>query len=89
MNQKKSTQLHPPTRHFSIRVLLSPTPRGARLARLARLLVTEWLRTWDLPHRQSPAPDAESGRGLRLVEAFADRWGVTSAPSLAKSWGPS
>ncbi|NGO49507.1 ATP-binding protein, partial [Streptomyces ureilyticus] len=35
-------------RHFS--ALLSPTPRGARLARLARLLATEWLRTWDLPY---------------------------------------
>ena len=44
MNQENSTQLHAPTRHFD--VLLSPTPRGARLA---RLLATEWLRTWDLP----------------------------------------
>ncbi|ANB07997.1 hypothetical protein SAM40697_4039 [Streptomyces ambofaciens] len=30
-----------------------------------------------LPHPQAPAPDAESGRGLLLVEALADRWGVT------------
>jgi anti-sigma regulatory factor (Ser/Thr protein kinase) len=30
-----------------------------------------------LPCPQEPAPDAESGRGLLLVEALADRWGVT------------
>ncbi|MGP9019199.1 ATP-binding protein [Streptomyces sp. BR1] len=44
MNQE-STQLPAPARHFS--VLLSPTPRGARLA---RLLAAEWLRTWELPY---------------------------------------
>ena len=31
-----------------------------------------------LPQLQEPAPEAESGRGLLLVEALADRWGVTS-----------
>lgn len=30
-----------------------------------------------LPQLQPPSPDAESGRGLLLVEALADRWGVT------------
>ncbi|MET8247850.1 ATP-binding protein [Streptomyces sp. NPDC005202] len=133
MNQQKSTQLHPLNRHFS--VLLSPTPRGARLA---RLLATEWLRTWDLPcrvteaaehlvaelaanaathgrlpgrcfrlallarseslrievtdtrgddlpRRRPPGPDAESGRGLLLVEALADRWGVAFGPVPRKT----
>ncbi|WP_055528024.1 ATP-binding protein [Streptomyces graminilatus] len=110
-------------RNFSVR--LSPTPRGARLA---RLLTAEQLLSWGLPvdparqivaelaanavtHgrvpgrdfrltayvigttlrievtdtcgdrpplAQAPAEDAESGRGLALVEALADRWG----------WGP-
>ncbi|MER5517611.1 ATP-binding protein [Streptomyces sp. NPDC002763] len=106
-------------------VLLSPTPRGARLA---RLLATEQLRAWGLPldpaalivaelannaathgrvpgrnfrlllyvvgdtlrievtdtrgdrlpHPQAPTiPTAEAGRGLLLVDALADRWGVT------------
>ncbi|UUU37019.1 ATP-binding protein [Streptomyces sp. CA-210063] len=114
-------ELHSPVRNFSVR--LSPTPRGARLA---RLLATEQLRTWGLPSdpaehivaelaanaathgrirgrdfdltmyvigdtlrievtdtraerlpcTQHPAPDAESGRGLLLVEALADRWGT-------------
>ncbi|AXL90779.1 hypothetical protein C4J65_22645 [Streptomyces sp. CB09001] len=108
-------------RNFS--VLLSSTPRGARLA---RLLAVDTLRSWGLPYERAshvvaelaanaathgrlpgrsfrltlyvigatvrvevtdtcgermPAPqepdgDAESGRGLLLVEALADRWGV-------------
>ncbi|MET9426799.1 ATP-binding protein [Streptomyces sp. NPDC003036] len=41
----KTTELAPATRHFSIQ--LSPTPRGARLA---RLLATERLHAWDLPY---------------------------------------
>ncbi|MEY7978406.1 ATP-binding protein [Streptomyces pilosus] len=104
-------------------MLLSSTPRGARLA---RLLAVDTLRSWGLPHErashviaelaanaathgripgrsfrltlyvvgttlrievtdtrgdrvpeaQVPDPEAESGRGLVLVEALADRWGV-------------
>ncbi|MFK4099855.1 ATP-binding protein [Streptomyces sp. NPDC019531] len=116
MNQETAT-----IRNFSVQ--LSPTPRGARLA---RLLTGEQLRDWGLPldpaehivaelaanaatHGRVPgrdflltlyvvggtlrievtdtrgdrlpnvrllAPDAESGRGLALVDALADRWGV-------------
>ena len=126
MNQETAApeaQLGYAFRNFSVR--LSPTPRGARLA---RLLVAEQLCSWglsvdparqivaelganavthgrvpgrdfrvtvyvigttlrievtdtceDLPPRlQHPSEDAESGRGLALVEALADRWG----------WGP-
>lgn len=115
-------QLDDSIRNFSLR--LSPTPRGARLA---RLLAAEQLRGWGIPldparqivaelaanaavHGRVPgrdfrltlyvvantlrievtdthgdrlpclgeaARDAESGRGLFLVEALADRWGVT------------
>ncbi|MFD3825466.1 ATP-binding protein [Streptomyces sp. QTS137] len=104
-------------------MLLSSTPRGARLG---RLLAVDALRSWGLPHeaashvvaelaanaathgrlpgrsfrltlyvvgstlrievtdtradrlpaRQEPAAGDESGRGLLLVEALADRWGV-------------
>ncbi len=121
MNQK-SAELPARLRDFSVQ--LSPTPRGARLA---RLLATEQLRAWGLPldparqliaelasnaaahgrvpgrdfrltlyvvgttlrievtdargealpRPQTPAPDAEHGRGLLLVEALAHRWGVT------------
>jgi anti-sigma regulatory factor (Ser/Thr protein kinase) len=111
---------------------LSPTPRGARLA---RLLATEQLRTWGLPshpaelivaelaanavthgrvpgrdfrlllyvvgdtlrievtdtrgdrlpYPQHAATDAESGWGLLLVEALADRWGVVPGPPPRKT----
>ncbi|MGK9460638.1 ATP-binding protein [Streptomyces sp. G6] len=121
MNQK-SAELPTFVRNFSVQ--LSPTPRGARLA---RLLATEQLRAWglpldparqlvaelasnaaahgrvpgrdfrltlyvvgatlrievtdtrgeELPRPQTPALDAETGRGLLLVEALAHRWGVT------------
>ncbi|MFI1360772.1 ATP-binding protein [Streptomyces sp. NPDC020898] len=126
MNQTTAApeaQLGHTIRNFSVR--LSPTPRGARLA---RLLAAEQLRSWELPvdparqivaelaanavthgrvpgrdfrltmyviggtlrievvdtcgdrtpSPQPPSVDAESGRGLVLVEALADRWG----------WGP-
>ncbi|MFG2524374.1 ATP-binding protein [Streptomyces sp. NPDC048527] len=131
----ESAQLSCPARHF--RVLLSPTPRGARLA---RLLAAEWLRCRDLPYGvtdaaehvvaelaanavaharlpgrdflvvlsadvhvlrievtdtrgdslpplipQPPAPESESGRGLFLVEALADRWGVAEGPVPRKT----
>jgi anti-sigma regulatory factor (Ser/Thr protein kinase) len=133
MNQEAAAfaaQLGNPIRNFS--ALLSPTPRGARLA---RLLATEQLRSWGLPlnpaehvvaelaanaathgrvpgrdfrltlyvvagtirveitdtcgdrlpRPQSFAPDAESGRGLVLVDALADRWGVVSGPPPRKT----
>ncbi|MBD0422992.1 ATP-binding protein [Streptomyces sp. TRM S81-3] len=120
MNQK-SAELTTPVRNFSVQ--LSPTPRGARLA---RLLATEQLRDWGLPldparqivaelavnaathgrvqgrdfrlmlyvvgdvlrievtdtrgdrlpRPEQPGPETESGRGLLLVDALADRWGV-------------
>ncbi|MFH8416773.1 ATP-binding protein [Streptomyces collinus] len=133
MNQEKSTQLLSPNEQFSI--LLSSTPRGARLA---RLLAAEWMRTREMPHRATEAaehlvaelaanaathgrlpgrdfrlvlrtrsetlrievtdtrgddlprhhpaaPDAESGRGLLLVEALANRWGVEHGPVPRKT----
>ncbi|MGI5427160.1 ATP-binding protein [Streptomyces sp. CA-179760] len=133
MNQEKSTQLLSSTEHFS--VLLSSTPRGARLA---RLLAMNWMRARDLPYRvteatehlvaelaanaathgrlpgrdfrlvlearcetlrievtdtrgedlprhRPPALTAESGRGLLLVEALADRWGVRLGPVPRKT----
>ncbi|WP_395483612.1 ATP-binding protein [Streptomyces sp. KHY 26] len=126
MNQETvevPAELPGPLRTFM--VLLSPTRRGARLA---RLLATEQLRTWGilsdaathviaelaanaathgrvpgrnfrltlhvvgdtlrievtdtrrerLPEARRPCAEEESGRGLVIVEALADRWGVSS-----------
>ncbi|MEU2222021.1 ATP-binding protein [Streptomyces sp. NPDC018347] len=111
---------------------LSPTRRGAHLA---RLLAAEQLRSWDLPthpaehivaelaanavthglvpgrdfqlllyvvgdtlrievtdkrvdrlpHVGQATPDGESGRGLLLVDALADRWGVSEGPAPRKT----
>lgn len=38
-----------------------------------------------LPCPRHSAADAESGRGLLLVEAFADRWGVVPGPPPLKT----
>lgn len=130
MNQEIST--HISTRIPNFTVQLSPTPRGARLA---RLLATEQLRSWGLPLDPAalivaelaanaathgrvagrdfrltmyvvgdtlrievtdtrgdrmpeplrPAPDAEAGRGLLLVDALARRWGTAPGASPRKT----
>ncbi|MEV8568554.1 ATP-binding protein [Streptomyces sp. NPDC051322] len=128
------TEHSAPTRQFT--VLLSPTRRGARLA---RFLTTAHLLHWGLPsasaaqivaelasnatvhgrvpgrdfrlsltvrgdvlrievsdargERLPPGPgtavppggDAERGRGLLIVEAYADRWGVEHGPVPRKT----
>lgn len=130
------TQLPSPTRRFAQQ--LSPTRRGARLA---RLLAVEQLRVWEVPAavteraeqivaelaanaalharvpgrdfrvslaydapRQTlrieltdargdrtpepsatPTPDADSGRGLLLVTALANRWGTIPYPPSGKT----
>ncbi|MGW1958470.1 ATP-binding protein [Streptomyces sp. NPDC001920] len=133
MNQETAapeTPLEACSPNFSVQ--LSPTPRGARLA---RLLATEQLRFWGLPldpaahivaelaanaathsrvpgrdfrltlyvvggtlrievtdtrgdrlpRLQRPAPCSESGRGLVLVDALADRWGTAPGPYPRKT----
>ncbi|MEU2116743.1 ATP-binding protein [Streptomyces sp. NPDC016459] len=133
MNQQNAVQVHEPVRHFG--VLLSSTPRGARLA---RLLAVEWMRDHEVPYgvteaaiqvvaelaanaathgrvagrsfrlalrvgqgvlrievtdtrgeelpRVQPACyGGDSGRGLLLVEALADRWGVGLGPVPQKT----
>ncbi|WP_393059919.1 ATP-binding protein [Streptomyces sp. LN549] len=132
MNQQTATpQLRTTERTFT--VLLSPTRRGARLA---RLLAVAHLDLWGLPSEtaahivaelatnatvhgrvsgrdfqlrltvgpgsrlrievtdtrgdrlpatSAPDPLAESGRGLLIVEALADRWGIIPGPVPRKT----
>lgn len=44
---------------------------------LVRIEVTDTRGDRPVPDAQHPTPEAESGRGLLLIEALADRWGVT------------
>ena len=44
---------------------------------ILRIEVTDTRGDRPLPDPQQPTPEAESGRGLLVVEALADRWGVT------------
>ncbi|MFF1925610.1 ATP-binding protein [Streptomyces sp. NPDC058221] len=132
MNQQTATPQHP-TAERTFTVLLSPTRRGARLA---RLLVVAHLDLWGLPSESAahivaelaanaathgrvqgrdfrlsltvhgdtrlrvevtdtrgdrlpvpsaPESDADSGRGLLIVEALADRWGIIPGPVPRKT----
>ncbi|MFF9509835.1 ATP-binding protein [Streptomyces sp. NPDC014724] len=137
MNQEIALP-QPPTLSRTFTVLLSPTRRGARLA---RLLTTAQLGEWGIPSEPAaqivaelaanavvhgrvpgrdfrldlavddggallrievsdargdclpflpadaavPDGDAESGRGLLIVEALADRWGGSPGPLPRKT----
>lgn len=67
-----------PGRDFRLRLVLDP---GTSL----RIEVTD-ARGDRIPRTPNPAAtDAESGRGLLLVVAYADRWGVDEAPAGCKT----
>ncbi|MGY1437429.1 ATP-binding protein [Streptomyces reniochalinae] len=68
-----------PGRSFRLRVR-SSSPGSLRLE------VTDALgERAPRPAPRSVGPDAESGRGLLLVEALAERWGVTHGPFPCKT----
>ena len=67
-----------PGRDFELRLLLRES--GA-----LRIEVSD-TRTERLPSQPDPGPDAESGRGLFLVAALADAWGVTPHPVGKTVW---
>lgn len=64
---------HVPGRDFHLRL----TETGGDTFRIE---VTD-TRSEKLPAPGTPSPDAESGRGLLLVAALADDWGVTPRPT--------
>ncbi|MFD9566817.1 ATP-binding protein [Streptomyces sp. NPDC059994] len=53
-------------------------------ARVLRVEVTD-TRADKRPVAAPPPPDAESGRGLLLVEALADRWGTVEGGAARKT----
>ncbi|NUU23747.1 MAG: ATP-binding protein, partial [Streptomycetaceae bacterium] len=64
---------------FQITLTLGPVPGHLRIE------VTD-TRPESLPAvTELPSPEAESGRGLLLVTALADRWGTTAIPPTRKT----
>jgi anti-sigma regulatory factor (Ser/Thr protein kinase) len=63
------THGHVPGRSFEVCLTLTP--------HLLRIEVADArTESWPQLAAQPPSPDAESGRGLLLVDALADRWSV-------------
>ncbi|MFJ8145202.1 ATP-binding protein [Streptomyces sp. NPDC096094] len=67
---------HVPGRDFHLRLTEADTETGAGGGGTLRIEVTD-TRTERRPVPGTPASDSESGRGLLLVNALADDWGVT------------
>ncbi|MGP3985647.1 ATP-binding protein [Streptomyces sp. 3N207] len=70
-----------PGRSFRLRVRTAEDPGALRI----EVTDTRRERAPDTAPPQPPPADAESGRGLVLVEALADRWGVAHGPSPCKT----
>ncbi|MFJ2773295.1 ATP-binding protein [Streptomyces sp. NPDC087300] len=69
---------HVPGRSFRLVLTLAATDT-------LRIEVTD-ARAEELPREAGlPVADAESGRGLFLVEAYADRWGTEPGPAPCKT----
>jgi anti-sigma regulatory factor (Ser/Thr protein kinase) len=51
-----------------------------------RLYVLVWDASPQLPARRDHARDAESGRGLELVEALSEAWGACVQPGGKVTW---
>lgn len=46
----------------------------------SRIVIEVWDSSADAPEARQPAPDAEDGRGLLLVEALSEQWGWDHIP---------
>jgi anti-sigma regulatory factor (Ser/Thr protein kinase) len=55
------------------------------LADAARVLIIVWDASPQPPIRAGASTEAESGRGLLLVEALSHQWGTSGAPAGGKT----
>jgi anti-sigma regulatory factor (Ser/Thr protein kinase) len=55
------------------------------LADTTRILIIVWDASPQLPVRAGASTEAESGRGLLLVEALSHQWGTSAAPAGGKT----
>ena len=55
------------------------------LADAARVLIIVWDPSPQPPVRAEPSTEAESGRGLLLVEALSHQWGTSATPAGGKT----
>jgi anti-sigma regulatory factor (Ser/Thr protein kinase) len=62
------------------RVRVEVRPHGEQV----RIGVSDDAGGWPVPQR--PSPEAVSGRGLLLVSAVSDRWGVETVPLGKQVW---
>lgn len=68
-------------------VLHARTPFVVRVTSRSSMLRVEVADTNpNLPARKEYGPDAITGRGLRIVEGLADRWGVEVEPGGKAVW---
>jgi anti-sigma regulatory factor (Ser/Thr protein kinase) len=59
--------------------------RLSLLSDTARVVIMVWDASPHLPVRAEPNADAETGRGLLLVETISDQWGAYPTPPCGKS----
>lgn len=71
-----------PGRDFRLHLAVRSDPRGHAVLRIAVCDARGDARPY--PPKE-PAPDAETGRGMLLVEALADRWGVADRDPVGKT----
>lgn len=72
-----------PGRDFALRLVYDGGPRETGAHGFVRIEVSDTHPAQ--PARTMPSPEQDGGRGLALVEAYADRWGVRERTGPGKT----